>query len=240
MTSHLIVGSAVAAALVGLSLAAPPASADVINFNTCWSSCANVGGGVSATVATLELAQDGTSVNFTFTNTVANLGSFASSNTFISELLFSYDGDNSLDANDIGNYGNTGDGPTISDANFAFGNTNNASLTFQIDLNLPTSNSGGGVDRFKNGETLTWTISDVEVAEFLVSANVEGILGLVHIQSLSGCTSTSGDCGSVKYVDGPPGGGDPGGGDVPEPATLTLLSAGLLGLVALRRRRRAA
>jgi len=212
-----------AATLVSMGWAvATPASAEILNLNVCWSSCENVSND-SALVATLNIVQNGSDVDFTFSNLTSNLGADANANTFISELWFSYDGANTLTGDDIGNYGGTNNGPTLTDANFTFGDTTNAGLTFQVDLNLPTAE---GNDRFTDGETLTWTITDVNVADFLVSSNEEdgGQLAMVHIQSLA-----SEGNGSVKFVDG-------NGTSVSEPGILGLFGVGLVLLGFMRRR----
>ena len=88
-------------ALAGL-LVNSQASALVIDINTYVTGNPVT---TNATVATLTLTQNGSSVDFTFTNSVNNLAGNIGDDAFISALLFSYDGTPSLDKSSFTNFG---------------------------------------------------------------------------------------------------------------------------------------
>ena len=217
-----------AGALIGTMLFATPAGAVLsININTCVTGAC----GGNTTVATLTIVETAPDViTFTLVNSVANLSN-DTGNTFISQLQFSYDGAPALVA---GDFVKTNFTATSGNGTFAVDPSgSNAGYNFFLDLGLPTTNSGGGVQRFKNSETLIWTLSKAGIAETDFDDPVSGsgpdALAIVHIQSLI-------DEGSAKYVDNGP---TPPPNGIPEPLSLSVFGAALAALALLRRRRSA-
>ena len=186
------------------------ANAGTINFNTCWSSCENIGttqNGSISTVATLEYLTNGTNVDFTLTNSIANLYT-GNSTTFLSELFFNF-ADGKAPTAIIDESSN------IDSISIAFGAITNASLGFDVDVNL--ANSGGPNSlRIFNGDSATWTFVNFAIADLSLPA-------MAHFQALPK------NDGSVKIISGVQ--------NVPEPATLFLFSCGLLFLVFIQRQR---
>jgi len=175
----------------------------------------------SATVATLSLNQNGSNVDFRLTNSVGNLGSAANAGTFISDLGFSYSGSGPLTSASFTGFG--GSGQTISAGDFAINPPGNfqGGYNFSLELGFPTSNSGGGAQRFLDGDFVTWTISNVLLDDFLGPVSGTGGLTLaaVHIQSLASGNSTT-------YISA-----------VPLPAAAWLFLSALGGLVGVKKLR---
>jgi hypothetical protein len=197
-----------AAALCGAVINVPSASAVTIDINTCWSSCGTPAL-PNVTVATLNFNNTvANTVQFTLSNTISNLP-VANSGSFISQVLFNYTGGLSsltftkVDFSAVNNGGSLDQGTTT-----------NAALSFNLDLALPTSNSGGGAARFKNSESLVWTLSGagLDASQFSTATNST----LVHIQGI-GPTNA----GSTKYVNGA----------VPIPGSVGLFGAGFAAFV---------
>lgn len=95
-----------------------------------------------------------------------------------------------------------------------------AGIDFDLFQTFQTSNAGGGVNRLKPGEFVTFELvgSGLTASDFLSTSSGNGeFLGMIHLQGIDGG-------GSAKIS------------SVPEPATLGALG---VGLAALLRRRKA-
>lgn len=198
---------------LGLMFAASGAYAETLNFN------APLNGGPAATVAMLDLTQNGANVDFRLTKLgAAGLGG----SSFITQLLLSYTG------SQLGSFTNTGS-QTISGFSFSAGT--NASYNFGslggIEVGFPTSNRQGS-DRFMDNDVALWTLTNASVSSFLtpISGSGPDALGMMHVQGLPGSQS-------FKYVATLDGVTPP----VPEASAWISMLAGLgvVGLVLARR-----
>ena len=201
---------------VGLLVLAGSLQALSIPINT-FATGENAG---SATVATLNLNQNGSNVDFRLTNSVGNLGA-ANAGTFISDLGFSYSGSGVLTPTSFTGFG--GSGQSISAGDFSVNPSGNfqGGYNFALELGFPTTNKNSGAQRFLNGEYVSWTISNVVLEDFLNPVSGTGGLALaaVHIQSLASGNSTT-------YISA-----------VPIPAAAWLFLSALGGLVGVKKLR---
>lgn len=101
----------------------------------------------------------------------------------------------------------------------------NAGLQFDGRQSFVTSNSGGGANRLKPGQSASFTLhgAGLDALDFVSTAVPQGnqrddVLAMIHVQGIPGA-----DSGKLAAV-------------VPEPATLGAISLGLLGLAARRRK----
>lgn len=182
--------------------------------------------GGSAVAAVLQLDQNGSNVDFVLTNSISNLSPLTNSSSFLESLGFNFDG--MLSANQFTNFG--GVGQSIDATNFSTNPSGNfqGGYDFFIELGLPRSNAQQGAFRFFDGESLSWTITNVLLDDFLspVTGTGPAVLAAVHIQGLAGGTSTTyGGIGtSTTSV-------------VPLPAAAWFFLTGLAGLAGVKRLR---
>ena len=193
-----------AAFLAGVSalLAIPAfASADFSwDFNTVITG--DTPGG-TAPWANLSGTQSGSDVSFVLTfNSFVGAGS---TTEFLKQLDLTYggtiDGTQTLDTTDASITG------------YTVGSFTDASYHFDIKMDFETSNAGGGANRVKPGDTVLFTINNVNADDFTFA--------MLHING------TPGQAGSGKVAPGA----------VPEPASMAALGMGALGLLARRRRK---
>lgn len=221
-----------ASMLVGLGIMAVPLSAAAlsIDINT-YVTGSTVSG--NATVATLTLTQNGSNVDFSFVNSVNNLSGGIGDDAFISQLLFSYGGVTALSGASFSNFGGT---QSIVAGDFDINPPGkNAGYDFYLELDFPTKAS----QRFLDGEVTTWTISNVQINDFMGSVSGSGAasLAMVHVQQVG---AGSGGGSSVKYIGSTETRNPPAElpqNSVPEPATLALMGIGLFGLGVQRKRK---
>ena len=207
------------ASVIFLVLFPATAPAAIISINTY---VTGEDPGVTSPVATINLTQDGGDVDFLLTNSVSNLGAAANSDTFISDVGFTFSQSSTLTAGSFINFGGT-QTPTIVASDFSIDPNGNfqGGYNFFLELEFPTSNAGGGINRFKNGETASWTITNASVSDFLsplVSGTGSDAIAAVHIQSLASGQSTTFASAAI-----------------PEPSSLLPLA--VIGAVGVTRRR---
>tara|TARA_R110002049_G_scaffold2750_2_gene21491 strand:+ start:285499 stop:286176 length:678 start_codon:yes stop_codon:yes gene_type:complete len=221
MNTYCLFVRRVATVLI-LATASTQGSAALISIN---SHVTGENPGVTATVATISLTQNGSDVDFLLTNSIANLGIAASNDSCISDLAFTFSQNSVLTPTSFTNFGGT-QTPTVTSSDFAINPAGSfqGGYDFFLELSFPTSNAMGGINRFKHGETASWTILNVNVADFqspLVTGTGHDALAAVHIQSLASGQSTT-------YASQA----------VPEPCcVLPLAGLGMVGIYRRRRRR---
>ncbi len=113
--------------------------------------------------------------------------------------------------------------PKITGATFSENGVHNAGGDFDMEVRFETSNAGGGVNRLKPGESVSWKITGSGLTESAFLANSGGslnVLGMIHVQGINGE-----DSGKIVPV--------------PEPVSVATMGIGLLGLFVRRRRARA-
>lgn len=203
--------------LASLSGPAMALTSATINIDT-FATGSVPGAPTTALVATLGLTQNGGNVDFSLSNSLGVLS--GSSDAFLSQLLFSFDGTPSISTANFGNFGGT---QLVQSSAISLGSFNNAGYDFAIDFGFPTANNpNANPNRFVNGEFATWTITGVTVDDFLTPASGNnGELAMVHLQGFA-------NGGSLKYTGDLDDGTGPGGGELPEPGTLALVALGLL------------
>ncbi len=151
------------------------------------------------------------------------------SSEFVTQWLFNLDP--SLDA-DLLTFTQVSSDAVVDSAaggNDAF---HTASNNFDLEFQFAMSNSGGGANRFKDGETVVYDLGytgagTLDAFSFEAANLDDGLLSLAHVQGLA-------NGGSSKVADDTPPDDPPGGGSnpqVPEPASLVAWS--LLGLAAI-------
>jgi hypothetical protein len=196
--------------IAGLGLLAGLANATVtFNFDQVYSG--DTPGGTSPW-ATLSISNDGAGqVKFTLSH---NAGSTAGQ--FLTEL-------------DLSMTGIPGDFASvtpldskISGIDFGDNFTTDAGQQFDYRVSFQTTGSGGGVHRLKPGESVSWDMTGTGLTE-----DVFNTLSDPH-----GATSP---VFALLHLQGIPGGGSAKLAPVPEPATLSILGIGALGLIRRRR-----
>jgi hypothetical protein len=219
----------VAGALIGLGMvcASSAASALLIDINTGLTGSGAAG---TASVGQLGLTQNGANVDFNFNNSANNLPGGIGDDAFISKLLFSYTGASALTSASFSNFGGT---QLVTGRDFDIDpRGEDAGYDFYIGLDFPTKSS----QRFSDGESTSWTISNVSISDFMnpVAGSSFASVAMVHLQQIGAGT---GGADAAKYIVGetnlPPAEITPN--QIPEPGSLALTLLGLLGLVALRR-----
>ena len=215
---HLAAGAAIAGS-IGLIAISPPARADVMyTLNTFTGS----GSPPAGPYGTVDLSQDGANVDVTvtlaagegFTNTGAGAaltwdlaGEPVVTITNLDATKFTV----SHDGTSIGNLDGTG------------------SWFYEIDCTAAACGSGGS---HPNPGPLTFTIDNISTSDFIINnktANGYSFATDICTQrgAESGCSGITGD---VVASD------TPAPATIPEPATLCILAAAVLGLGALRQR----
>lgn len=159
--------------------------------------------------ATLTIMNDGPNkVDMTLSHNASS-----ASGQFISKLLLNVD-PFITDLDIIEN------SPKITGAGFGQDAFADAGAGFDVEIQFEVSGAGGGVNRLKPGESVSWEITGTGVTENHFEAFSTGVplLSLIHIQGIAG-----GESGKVTVV--------------PEPATLLAVGAALSGLLVRRRTR---
>lgn len=242
---RLLTTAALLALGAGLLTPHPAHALAVTVYFDTWITGTPIGTGNS--VATLDIS-DGVNgaVNFKLTNTVGQLEPLGlwQSNTGIKQLHLSYDRAPSTpdtlegSGSELRFTNLAGNDQWSIPTSIAVEPRTNASYEFNIHFGWLTTNSGGGMKRFTDGEWFTWSIDStdpanpVSILNFLTAVDPPDpakppSIGLAHVFSLT-------DGSTKEVVDFPP----LPRSTVAEPSTLLLFAGALGSLAAIARRRR--
>ncbi|MCC7102484.1 MAG: PEP-CTERM sorting domain-containing protein [Fimbriimonadaceae bacterium] len=196
-------------AFVGLTICVAAASqAFTLNFSGLQTGSAPLGG---APWASLTVTDGGVNtVDFTLTHNATS-----AAGQFLSTLWLNMDpypaGPAIVESS-----------PKITGASFSHNGINNASLTFDASVGFEVSNAGGGVNRLKPGESVSWQITGtgLNAAAFMATAGTSNVIAMIHVQNIG----PNGDSGKIIAT-------------VPEPASMSALALALGSLAARRRRK---
>jgi hypothetical protein len=196
---HIIGLSAVGVLAFGASASA---KAEVVfNFNQVITGATPIGETPWATLRLVDTAPD--QVRLTLTNHLPR-----DTDQFFGRVFLNLNNAEMLAAQNVD--------PKITGVNF--GNRTNAGNQWNHEVTFNVSGAGGGQNRVKGGDSVSWTIAGAGIsAANLLRPNANGWIGMVHVQGIG----TKDDSGKI--------------GAVPEPATMAALG---LGLAAFARRRK--
>lgn len=113
--------------------------------------------------------------------------------------------------------------PKITGAAFANKSITNAGITFDAEVSFATSNSGGGVNRLKPGESVAWQITGagLTAAAFATTSGNSNVIAMIHVQGIG---PNNNDSGKIIAT-------------VPEPTSMSALAAASCAMLARRRRK---
>ena len=203
--THLLGRSAIVGLIFGVAAAS---QAFTLNFSGLQTGTAPLGG---APWASLTITDAGVNtVDFTLTHNASS-----AAGQFLSTLWLNmdpYPGSPAIIESS----------PKINGASFSHNGINHASLTFDASVGFEVSNAGGGVNRLKPGESVSWqfTGTGLSAASLMATAGTSNVLAMIHVQNIG----QNGDSGKIIAT-------------VPEPASMSALALALGSLLARRRRK---